>query len=222
ASRNLKDNIFLVSLTKVKKKNGKETKTNLVTAVHNCVDSYANLVVFSLDSSRSTNFIGIRQKYKLNSRFFFGKKNVMKVALGRDAKSAYEKELNKVSELLQGNCVLMFTNDSINSVIKFFSNYQEPDYAVGGEISTKTVELNADSLSRFPSTMEPKLRKLGLPTRLERGVITLLSNFTVSREGDKLTVEQAKILKLLGEKISVFKMNVLGYWNKEHGFKRLS
>lgn len=39
----------------------------------------------------------MRQKFKANSRFFFGKNNVMAVALGRDTNTEYANQLSKVS-----------------------------------------------------------------------------------------------------------------------------
>lgn len=49
-------------------------------------------------------------------------------------------------------------------------------------------------LPNFAHSMEPHLRKLGMPTRLNKGVIELDRNYVVCREGVVLTPEQAKIL----------------------------
>lgn len=42
--------------------------------------------------------------------------------------------------------------------------------------------------------MEPKLRKLGLPVKLVRGVVTLTKDYTICKEGDILDPSQAKLL----------------------------
>ena len=49
-------------------------------------------------------------------------------------------------------------------------------------------------LKQFSHSMEPHLRKLGLPTSLQKGVIMLLNDYTVCKEGDNLTSEQASLL----------------------------
>ena len=60
--------------------------------------------------------------------------------------------------------------------------------------------------------MEPYLRKLGLPSRLEAGVVTLLAAHTVCTEGEALTSDQAKLLQLLGIKMAVFKLSLKCRW----------
>ena len=42
----------------------------------------------------------------------------------------------------------------------------------------------------FPHNMEPQLRKLGLSSKLERGVPTLANEHVVCKEGDVLNSEQ--------------------------------
>uniref|UniRef100_F1LDP0 Ribosome assembly factor mrt4 n=1 Tax=Ascaris suum TaxID=6253 RepID=F1LDP0_ASCSU len=207
-----------VSLTKVKKKT-KESKKTLVKDIRDSVDTYANLFVFNVDNMRATKFVEVRQKFKANSRFFFGKNNVMAVALGRDTNTEYANQLSKVSSMLKGQCGLMFTNADKEAVIKYFNEFKESDYARGGQEATETVELPEGPLPQFSFSMEPQLRKLGLPTRLDKGVITLTSNYVICTEGGRLTAEQARLLKLLQYKTSIFKINLLAHWTKISGFK---
>jgi len=49
--------------------------------------------------------------------------------------------------------------------------------------------------------MEPQLRALGMPTALKKGVIHLIKDYSVCKKGDKLSSEQARILKLLGHQV---------------------
>lgn len=72
-------------------------------------------------------------------------------------------------------------------------------------MATETVELEEGPLTQFPHSLEPQLRALGMPTALKKGVVTLLGHYTVCAQGDILTSEQARLLKLLGEKQAHFK-----------------
>jgi mRNA turnover protein 4 len=53
-----------------------------------------------------------------------------------------------------------------------------------------------------------------MPTSLKKGIVHLEKEFTVCKKGDKLTPEQAKILKLLDIKMSDFHLNLISVWSK--------
>lgn len=60
------------------------------------------------------------------------------------------------------------------------------------------MNLDLGLLEELSDSMEPHLRELSLPTAPNKGVVNLLSDHKVCKEGDVLTLEQAHILKLLG------------------------
>uniref|UniRef100_A0A158Q7L2 Ribosome assembly factor mrt4 n=1 Tax=Elaeophora elaphi TaxID=1147741 RepID=A0A158Q7L2_9BILA len=202
-----------VSLTRVKKKTRKQ-KMKLVDEIRKCVDTYENLFVFGIENMRSAKFVEVRQKYKNNSRFFYGKNNVMAIALGKTPSTEYVSELNKVSSLLKGECGLMFTNEDQKTVKKYFDELRMSDFARCGQIAVSTIELCEGPLMQFPFSLEPQLRKLGLPIKLEKGVVTLLSHYVVCKDGDKLTADQCKLLKLLDYKMSTFHVKLFAHWSR--------
>ncbi|KAK5978381.1 Ribosome assembly factor mrt4, partial [Trichostrongylus colubriformis] len=158
-----------VSLTKVKKKT-REVKEALVKEIRHSVDKYKHLFVFTIEDMRSTHFIQVRQRFKSNSRFFFGKNNVMAIALGKDASSEYAPELHKVSQRLQGQCGLMFTLLSKAKVSSILKELSTPDFARAGHIPRETITVPEGPVPQFAFSMEPQLRKLGLPTKLDKGL----------------------------------------------------
>ena len=58
-----------------------------------------------------------------------------------------------------------------------------------------------------------------MPTKLERGIVTLIGNYTVCEKGNVLTPEQAKILKLVGRPMANFKILIECCFTKEDGFE---
>lgn len=55
-----------------------------------------------------------------------------------------------------------------------------------------------------PHSMEPQFRRLGMPTSLVKGVPTLKDgDFVICKEGDKLKVDQAHLLKLFGKPMAI-------------------
>ncbi|NWR77810.1 MRT4 protein, partial [Centropus unirufus] len=127
-----------------------------------------------------------------------------------------------VSKWLRGEVGLLFTDRTRDEVEEWFSKFREVDFARAGNKATYTVRLDTGPLEQFSHSMEPQLRQLGLPTALKKGVVTLLSDYEVCKEGDVLTPEQARILKLLGYEMAEFKVTIKFMWNSETGdFQKL-
>uniref|UniRef100_A0A8C1UCF2 Ribosome assembly factor mrt4 n=2 Tax=Cyprinus carpio TaxID=7962 RepID=A0A8C1UCF2_CYPCA len=210
-----------VSLTKTTKK-GLEAKQNLIEELRKCADIYRYVFVFSVENMRNNKLKDIRTAWK-HSRFFFGKNKVMMIALGKGPTDEYKDNLHKVSRFLRGEVGVLFTNKTKDEVQEYFSSFKEVDYARAGNVATMSVTLDEGPLEQFPHSMEPQLRQLGLPTALKKGVVTLIKDFEVCKEGDTLTPEQARILKLFGTEMAEFKISIKCMWNSESGdFEKLT
>ncbi|XP_077787219.1 mRNA turnover protein 4 homolog [Podarcis muralis] len=210
-----------VSLTKTAKK-GLEVKQSLIEELRKCVDTYKYLFIFSIANMRNNKLKDIRNAWK-HSRIFFGKNKVMMVALGRSPADEYKDNLHQVSKHLRGEVGLLFTNRTKEEVIEWFSQFKENDFARAGNKATFTVNLDTGPLEQFPHSMEPQLRQLGLPTALKKGVVTLISDYEVCKEGSILTPEQARILKLFGYTMAEFKVTIRSVWHAETGdFEQLA
>lgn len=201
------------SLTEAKKK-GFGLKSKLLQDVRNCVDKHEYAFVFSVRDMRNSKLKDVRTLWE-GSRFFFGKNRVMSIALGIKPESEYREQLHKLSSRIKGGVGLFFTSENLDKVLKWFNGYQEIDFARAGNKATHDVTLSAGPLTQFQHTMEPQLRQLGLPTTMEKGVITLISDYEVCKEGAVLTPEQCQILKHLAIPMSVFRITLLCYWHKE-------
>lgn len=116
-----------------------------------------------------------------------------------------------------GNVGILFTNREKDDVCGWFETYGEADFARSGDKATETVNLAAGPLPQFPHSIEPHLRKLGLNTSLQRGVVTLLKDTTVCVKGAVLSPSEANILKLLGVTMAEFHISVSHAYNEADG-----
>jgi len=146
----------------------------------------------------------------------------MQVALGRDSQTEKKPNLHLLSQRVTGQCGLLFTNEDPEQLQSFFSTFSSPDYPRAGFKATKTVQLNEGPLDKelYPASIETRLRQLGLPTRLQQGVIHLQGKYTICKEGELLSPEQAKLLKIFGEQMCLFTLKLLGLWHKDE-YKQL-
>ncbi|KAG4945350.1 hypothetical protein JHK87_041357 [Glycine soja] len=77
------------------------------------------------------------------------------------------------------------------------------------------VDLKEGPLEQFTHEMEPFLRKQGMPVRLNKGVVELVSDFVVCDEGKPLSPEAARILRLMGIKMATFRLNLICRWSPD-------
>uniref|UniRef100_H2ZR34 Ribosome assembly factor mrt4 n=1 Tax=Ciona savignyi TaxID=51511 RepID=H2ZR34_CIOSA len=204
-----------VSLTQTKK-GGLEAKQSLVEEVRKCVNLYDRIFLFSVCNMRNSKLKEVRNAWK-HSRFFFGKNKVMALALGRSQETEVMTGLYKLSNKLINEVGVLFTNKTKEEVIDWFDKYSEHDYARTGNLATSTVELDEGPLTQFSHAIEPHLRQLGLPVALKKGIVTMLQPYTVCKEQEKLTSEQAKILKLLKIVMAQFSIQLKWVWDKKSG-----
>jgi mRNA turnover protein 4 len=113
---------------------------------------------------------------------------------------------------LRGKRGIFASNAEPEQVVKFFEEFCEPEFARAGGIADRDVELKAGILEGQPFAIEPTLRQLGLQTKLEKGNIVLIKDTFLCKKGDVLKSEQARLLKLFGEKTANFQVVVIGVW----------
>jgi len=197
-------------------KQGYQAKTALVEEIKECVDEYANIFLFSVQNMRNTKLKDVRSKWR-ESRFFFGRNKVMIHAFGRSAEEEYKDGIHELSDYITGNVGILFTNREKDDVVGWFEKYGEADFARSGDKASETVTLSAGPLPQFPHSIEPHLRKLGLATSLQRGVVMLLKDTVVCTKGAALSPSEANILKLLGITMAEFHVTLTHAYNEADG-----
>uniref|UniRef100_A0A182IVY3 Ribosome assembly factor mrt4 n=1 Tax=Anopheles atroparvus TaxID=41427 RepID=A0A182IVY3_ANOAO len=212
-----------VSLTKTDRK-GLSDKQQIIEEIQQCRDKYNNIFLFSVQNMRNSKLKEVRAEWK-KSRFFFGKNRVMQLGLKliseNDEPTKIEAGMEQLRDQMIGQCGLLFTSESKKTVLDWFESYSAVEYARSGFRATETVKLKEGPLEKFSHAIEPHLRSLGMPTKLDRGVVTLYKDYTVCEKGKMLTPEQASILKLLAKPMAQFKVVINCCLTKKHGFEMI-
>ena len=175
-----------------------------------------------------------------DSRIIMGKTKVMMVALGRDAENEVVPGVSKMGHYVTGEVGLLFTNRGREEVEEYFETYVEMDYARSGTEAGREVRIPPGQIytqygvsggedDPLPMQIEPQLRKLGVPTRIKNGKVVLEDvaegemvedgeeGYLVCKEGDSLDPRQTSILKILGVRMSEFKMDLRAVYDKADG-----
>ncbi|KAJ3413262.1 mRNA turnover 4 [Chytridiales sp. JEL 0842] len=238
----------VVSLTKTEKK-GRDSKDKLFEKIREAADTYKHVYIFSRHNERNAVLKTLRHgPLKETSKFFMGSNKVMAKALGTDRETEYKEGLGSLAGGLKGNVGLLFSNEELETIERHFTEAQVADFARMGLRATRTVTIpegplqrriepvnlseldpsegphylptSSDELMPFPNNMETQLRSLGVPTLLKGGVILLMREYQVCKQGEILSANQAQVLKHLNLKMAVFKLRVLGRWT-DGVFERL-
>ena len=202
----------IVPLTKTQAKT-REDKDKLIDRIREALEEYSDVYTFQLHNILTNILQQIREERSGDSRLFLGNNKLMMIAIGRDEESAQKPNLHKLAPFLTGLCGLLFTNLSKKEVKEYFSTVGAPVYARTGQTATESLVLKAGPLSQFPHSMFDHLAKLGLPIKLDRGVIVLLQDTTVCEPGDTLSAEAAQLLKLFGLQSAEFKIELTAHWS---------
>ncbi|KAK1637240.1 ribosomal protein L10 [Colletotrichum phormii] len=224
----------VVNLTQVNKKT-REQKDKLFSNIRESVPQYQHCFVFGVNNMRNNYLKEVRHELK-DCRLFFGKTKLMAKALGQDPSSAVADGIERLTPFLAGTVGLIFTNRDPASILEYFDGVSPVDFARAGTVATREFvipsgvvyatggEVPAEHDVPMEHSIEPELRRLGMPTRMVKGRICLGGDdsgegegYTVCKEGDVLDSRQTRLLKLFGICLSEFKVKVLAYWSSASG-----
>eukprot|EP00878_Enallax_costatus_P031548 GHUV01034502.1.p1 GENE.GHUV01034502.1~~GHUV01034502.1.p1 ORF type:complete len:252 (+),score=77.20 GHUV01034502.1:583-1338(+) len=180
---------------------------------------YPSVCLFRYHNMRNELFKDLREELKDSCRFVMGSNKVLQVALGKTPADELRTNLSLLSAKLTGQVGLCFTNSSKDEVIKALTTVEEEDFARAGSTASHDFKLSSGPLSNtagpLPHTLEPQLRKYGLPTKLNKGVVELLADHVVCREGQVLDPNQAALLRVFNIKMATFRITPLAWWSSE-------
>ena len=153
----------------------------------------------------------------------------MAKALGSSPEDEAAPGTHLISPHLSGDVGLLFTSRPPASVLGYFNSFSRNSFARSGTTASRSFTIPAGTVyslaGAIPATedvplahsLEPILRKLGVPSRLVKGKIELENEYVVCREGEALGSGQTTLLKMFGVAMAEFKIEVRCWWEKETG-----
>lgn len=211
----------VVALTQTKKK-GRERKGGLIESVREALEDYSSVFVFRCQNQRNNTFKEMKKDLDETSRFFMGSNKVLQVALGKGPEDEQREGIHRLARHIKGHAGLVFTNLTKDDLEVAFEKYRVSDYARTGTTASQTVIIEKGPVhgphgGLMEHTLEPMLRKNGMPTKLNRGVIELLADHTVCKEKEHISPAGAILLRLFGHELAEFSIDLLCGWVRMRG-----
>lgn len=153
---------------------------------------------------------------------FFGKHKVMTVALDGSPSDECKDNLSQVSKKWRGEGQSPFHQTHQGGSVWGVHETHGNGLHWSGKQSNFHHEPGSEGPLEQPpaTTMEPRQRQLGLLTALKRGVVTLLSDQEVCKEGNVLSPEQACEPELFGCEMAESKVTIKGGMHNPEGSSR--
>jgi len=183
-------------------------------------DAHPSLWLFRYDGARGARLAALRERAAPDSRLVMGSTRLLQVALGRGAADEYRPGYARLAPYLRGQTGLMFTRLDPAAARALLASFSHADFARAGSRATADFSLPAGPLTSprtgepLAHTLEPLLRKHGLPTRLNKGVVELLAPHIVCRRGQALDPNQAAVLRLFEARSATCRLVPVAVWRE--------
>ncbi|OAL37066.1 hypothetical protein AYO20_03543 [Fonsecaea nubica] len=223
----------VVPTSKVRK-NRKELVRRLAANVQDAAEKYSYIWVFDVQNTRNNFLKQVRADFG-DSRIMMGKTKVLMVGLGQTEETECVPGVRALAPYVKGEVGLLFTDQEPEKIEEYFADWLNQDFARSGNVATRDVRIPPGEIHTqygveggeddpLPVQIEPTLRKLGIPTRLVKGKVVLEEHpdgsmdeeegYLVCKEGDTLDSRQTSILKILGVRMSEFRIGLRAVFDK--------
>lgn len=181
----------------------KQEKQRFMAEFISKTQKYENAVVFNIDNVGSHQLQQIRILLRGRAEVVCGKNTILKKAITENASK--NPKLSNLIPYLKKNVCLVFTNENIVDIRDVCTGLTVPAAAKAGQISDVEVIVPAGSTGMEP-TKTSFFQALGIPTRITRGAVDIISPWTLLRVGDKVNASHATLLQIMDIKPFTFGM----------------
>jgi len=164
---------------------------------------YENMIIFNIDNVGSHQLQQIRSLLRGKAEVVCGKNTVIKKAIKDNAEK--NPKLMNILDYITKNVCLVLTNESVVDIRDICTGLTVPAAAKAGQISDLVVIVPAGSTGMEP-TKTSFFQALGIPTRITRGAVDIISPWTLLKVGDKVNASHATLLQMLNIKPFTFGM----------------
>ncbi|VVT46712.1 60S ribosomal protein uL10 [Magnusiomyces paraingens] len=169
-------------------------KTEYFAKLRSLVDEYKSILVVGVDNVSSQQMHEIRKALRDDAVVLMGKNTMWRRAF-RDFIEEVP-ALDVLLPLIKGNIGFVFTNADLKTVRDIIVSNKVAAPARAGAVAPKPVIVPATNTGMEPGKTS-FFQALGIPTKINRGTIEIISDVQVLAAGDKVGPSEATLLNML-------------------------
>jgi len=174
---------------------------------------YRTIAVIKMSKVRSSQILPLRKALKGEVEFVSIKDKVAQIAF----KQLDIPGLKEMSEDLEGQCMLLFTNMSPFKLNVLLAKNKIMMAARGGDVASIDIVVPAKNTGIAPGPMLTEFKEAGIPTKIDQGTIWISKDSTPVAKGGVINEKLASLLGKLD--IKPVEAGIALYSAIEEGFK---
>jgi len=178
-------------------KTKKEKKSEYFDRMVECINNYSKIIVVGADNVRSSQFARVRKSLRGRATIMMGKNTFIRKIISSvlEEHPEYESFLPYV----RGNVGFVFTNDNLTEIRDIILTHKVPAPARTGAIAQCDVFIPAGNTGMGPERTA-MFQLLGIPTKINRGQVEILSEIHLVKKDTKVDASQADLMQKMNIK----------------------
>ena len=172
-----------------------EWKKEEVKDIVRLINEYPIFGVVDMENLPALQLQRMRIKLKDMLNLKMTKKRLIKIALGQ---LKDKPNMDKVVESMRGMPALIFTKENPFKLYKTLAANKSKAPAKPGQTAPNDIVIPAGPTQFTPGPIISELAQAGIKTKVEEGKLTVISDVTVAKEGEKISPKVADLLSRFG------------------------
>lgn len=173
----------------------RENKVNYFKKLNNYLDTYKSIFIVNVDNVSSNQMHQIRFNLRGEAVVLMGKNTMVRCVL--KSLIAERPELEKLLNHVRGNIGFVFTNSDLKEVREKIVSNRVAAPARAGAVAPCDVIVPGGNTGMEPGKTS-FFQALGIPTKIARGTIEIVSDVNLVQTGTKVGTSEAVLLNMLG------------------------
>lgn len=187
-----------------------DRKVEYFATVKENLDLYSKCFIVDADNVGSLQMQQIRAALRGKATILMGKNTMLRRAMREHAES--NPMITPLIELMRGNCGIVFTDGDLSEVRDIIASNKRPAPARVNALAPVDVFVPAGPTGQGPEKTS-FFQALSISTKIARGMIEILREVHLIKEGERVGASEASLLNMLGISPFAYSLKVINVFD---------